>query len=165
MIFIFFRSFLFGLRWVTKYFLEANLQWTFLYINFREIYFSLRSLQNKYDYNCCLWNVSEFMISTYFFCVWVLLHLVQVSIVILKSPRFRQEFKNRIDLILIFSKKKNYCFSEGLKFNYFLIIFRINATRDMCSLLKEHSARTEERLSKCNEIVLKDWSPTILILL
>jgi hypothetical protein len=78
-----------------------------------EIYFSLRSLQNKYDYNCCLWNVSEFMISTYFFCVWVLLHLVQVSIVILKSPRFRQEFKNRIDLILIFSKKKIIAFQKA----------------------------------------------------
>lgn len=29
------------------------------------------------------------------------------------------------------------------------ILQRITATRDMCNLLKEHSARTEERLSKC----------------
>ncbi|VDH92807.1 synaptonemal complex protein 1 [Mytilus galloprovincialis] len=38
------------------------------------------------------------------------------------------------------------------------IMQRINATRDMCNLLKEHGARTEERLLKCEteRTVLKD---------
>lgn len=30
-----------------------------------------------------------------------------------------------------------------------VLFFRINATREMCNLLKDHSAATEERLQKC----------------